>query len=222
MQKILEKVTIILVAIFLLVLSQLPMYYVNYENNKNNIYGVANKISVNFIIIALLVVIIAIFLGKKRGFYKQIAKTLELRNIVLIFVLAILCVILNIIINLFIRVHHLGTMYNQDVIDNILGSLLWFSKIFGVAILAPILEESIFRASIYQLFENTKISFAVSSLLFAFVHSGYSWVFLSYLPVSLGITFIYHRRKILTDSILIHSIFNLLVIYLNFILINIR
>lgn len=210
MQKLLEKVTIILVAIFLLVLSQLPMYYVNYENNKNNIYGVANKISVNFIIIV-------IFLGKKRGFYKQIAKTLELRNIVLIFVLAIFCVILNIIINLFIRVHHLGTMYNQDVIDNILGSLLWFSKIFGVAILAPILEESIFRASIYQLFENTKISFAVSSLLFAFVHSGYSWVFLVYLPVSLGITFIYHRSKILTDSILIHSIFNLLVIYLNFI-----
>lgn len=125
MQKILEKVTIILVAIFLLVLSQLPMYYVNYENNKNNIYGVANKISVNFIIIAL-------FLGKKRGFYKQTAKTLELRNIVLI---------------------------------------------FALAILAPILEESIFRVSIYQLFENTKISFAVSSLLFAFVHSGYSWVF---------------------------------------------
>lgn len=132
MQKILEKVTIILVAIFLLVLSQLPMYYVNYENNKNNIYGVANKISVNFIIIALLVVIIAIFLGKKRGFYKQTAKILELRNIVLI---------------------------------------------FALAILAPILEESIFRVSIYQLFENTKISFAVSSLLFAFVHSGYSWFF---------------------------------------------
>ncbi|MGY3775423.1 CPBP family glutamic-type intramembrane protease [Lactococcus cremoris subsp. cremoris] len=58
----------------------------------------------------------------------------------------------------------------------------------------------------------------MSSLLFAFLHSGYSWVFFTYLPVSLCMTFIYHRRKILTDSILFHSLFNLLVLGLNFLI----
>jgi len=222
MRKSLEKIITVLVAFFLLVISQLPIYYVNYENEKSNVYGIANKISINFVILTILVVMIAIFLGKKRGFYKQVNKTIELRNIFLILILVIISVILNILINKFIVSYNLGIRHNQIAVDNILGSLLWFGKIFGVAVLAPVLEESLFRASIYQLFENDKVSFVVSVLLFTFAHSGYSWTFLAYLPVSLGMTFIYHRRKILTDSILFHSMFNLLVIYLNYILINIR
>lgn len=50
-------------------------------------------------------------------------------------------------------------MDNQIAIDSVMGSLLWFGKILGVALLAPILEESIFRASIYKIFSNNKIAF---------------------------------------------------------------
>ncbi|WP_353058018.1 CPBP family intramembrane glutamic endopeptidase [Lactococcus lactis] len=59
-----------------------------------------------------------------------------------------------------------------------------------------------------------------SSLLFTFMHSGYSWVFLIYLPMSLAVTFIYHRRRILTDSIVFHSFFNLLITFVNFLMVN--
>ncbi|MGO2116629.1 hypothetical protein ACYT4K_11190 [Lactococcus lactis] len=52
------------------------------------------------------------------------------------------------------------------------------------------------------------------------MHSGYSWVFLIYLPMSLAVTFIYHRRRILTDSIVFHSFFNLLITFVNFLMVN--
>ena len=215
-----NKSKTVILALFLLFLSQVPLYYVEYENERQNLFGVANKITVNFILIGLLIILIAIMLGIKNGFYKNAKRTLEWKNIILILILIIPSVALDILFSQFIQFHHLGRMDNQIAIDSVMGSLLWFGKILGVALLAPILEESIFRASIYKIFSNNKIAFVFSSLLFTFMHSGYSWVFLIYLPMSLAVTFIYHRRRILTDSIVFHSFFNLLITFVNFLMIN--
>ena len=215
-----NKSKTVILALFLLFLSQVPLYYVEYENERQNLFGVANKITVNFILIGLLIILIAIMLGIKNGFYKNAKRTLEWKNIILILILIIPSVALDILFSQFIQFHHLGRMDNQIAIDSVMGSLLWFGKILGVALLAPILEESIFRASIYKIFSNNKIVFFFSSLLFTFMHSGYSWVFLIYLPMSLAVTFIYHRRRILTDSIVFHSFFNLLITFVNFLMVN--
>lgn len=215
-----NKSKTVILALFLLFLSQVPLYYVEYENERQNLFGVANKITVNFILIGLLIILIAIMLGIKNGFYKNAKRTLEWKNIILILILIITSVALDILFSQFIQFHHLGRMDNQIAIDSVMGSLLWFGKILGVALLAPILEESIFRASIYKIFSNNKIAFFFSSLLFTFMHSGYSWVFLIYLPMSLAVTFIYHRRRILTDSIVFHSFFNLLITFVNFLMVN--
>ena len=215
-----NKSKTVILALFLLFLSQVPLYYVEYENERQNLFGVANKITVNFILIGLLIILIAIMLGIKNGFYKNAKRTLEWKNIILILILIIPSVALDILFSQFIQFHHLGRMDNQIAIDSVMGSLLWFGKILGVALLAPILEESIFRASIYKIFSNNKIAFVFSSLLFTFRHSGYSWVFLIYLPMSLAVTFIYHRRRILTDSIVFHSFFNLLITFVNFLMVN--
>ena len=215
-----NKSKTVILALFLLFLSQVTLYYVEYENERQNLFGVANKITVNFILIGLLIILIAIMLGIKNGFYKNAKRTLEWKNIILILILIIPSVALDILFSQFIQFHHLGRMDNQIAIDSVMGSLLWFGKILGVALLAPILEESIFRASIYKIFSNNKIAFVFSSLLFTFMHSGYSWVFLIYLPMSLAVTFIYHRRRILTDSIVFHSFFNLLITFVNFLMVN--
>lgn len=215
-----NKSKTVILALFLLFLSQVPLYYVEYENERQNLFGVANKITVNFILIGLLIILIAIMLGIKNGFYKNAKRTLEWKNIILILILIIPSVALDILFSQFIQFHHLGRMDNQIAIDSVMGSLLWFGKILGVALLAPILEESIFRASIYKIFSNNKIAFVFSSLLFTFMHIGYSWVFLIYLPMSLAVTFIYHRRRILTDSIVFHSFFNLLITFVNFLMVN--
>lgn len=215
-----NKSKTVILALFLLFLSQVPLYYVEYENERQNLFGVANKITVNFILIGLLIILIAIMLSIKNGFYKNAKRTLEWKNIILILILIIPSVALDILFSQFIQFHHLGRMDNQIAIDSVMGSLLWFGKILGVALLAPILEESIFRASIYKIFSNNKIAFVFSSLLFTFMHSGYSWVFLIYLPMSLAVTFIYHRRRILTDSIVFHSFFNLLITFVNFLMVN--
>ncbi|WP_259760751.1 CPBP family intramembrane glutamic endopeptidase [Lactococcus lactis] len=215
-----NKSKTVILALVLLFLSQVPLYYVEYENERQNLFGVANKITVNFILIGLLIILIDIMLGIKNGFYKNAKRTLEWKNIILILILIIPSVALDILFSQFIQFHHLGRMDNQIAIDSVMGSLLWFGKILGVALLAPILEESIFRASIYKIFSNNKIAFVFSSLLFTFMHSGYSWVFLIYLPMSLAVTFIYHRRRVLTDSIVFHSFFNLLITFVNFLMVN--
>ena len=159
-----NKSKTVILALFLLFLSQVPLYYVEYENERQNLFGLANKITVNFILIGLLIILIAIMLGIKNGFYKNTKRTLELKNIILILMLIIPSVALDILFSQFIQFHHLGRMDNQIAIDSVMGSLLWFGKIFGVALLAPVLEESIFRASIYKIFSNDKIAFVFSSL----------------------------------------------------------
>lgn len=213
-----NKSRTVILALFLLFLSQIPLYYIEYENARRDLFGVANKITMNFILIALLIIPIAIILGIRNGFYKSTKRTLEWNNIILTIMLLIPSVTLDVFLSQFIQLHHLGIMDNQIAIDSIMSSLLWFGKIFEVALLAPILEESVFRASIYKIFNNDKIAFIFSSLLFTFVHGGYSWVSLVYLPMSLAVTFIYHRRRILADSIVFHSIFNLAITFFNFIM----
>ena len=84
MHKVFEKIITIFFAFFLFFISQIPIYYVNYKNKENNLYGISNKISLPFIFIALFVIIIAVALGKKRGFYHYSKKTLEFKNIMLI------------------------------------------------------------------------------------------------------------------------------------------
>ena len=78
-----NKSKTVILALFLLFLSQVPLYYVEYENERQNLFGVANKITVNFILIGLLIILIAIMLGIKNGFYKNAKRTLEWKNIIL-------------------------------------------------------------------------------------------------------------------------------------------
>ena len=99
---------------------------------------------------------------------------------------------------------------NQMKVENILSSLLFPGQFVAVSILAPILEESIYRACFYKLFGYYRWTFFLSCFFFSYVHSGFSWDILGYLPLSIALTYVYHRRQVLTDSILLHALFNTL------------
>lgn len=136
-----NKSKTVILALFLLFLSQVPLYYVEYENEKQNLFGVANKITMNFILIGLLVILITIMLGIKNGFYKNTKRTLEWKNIILILMLIIPSVALDILFSQFIQFHHLGRMDSQIAVDSVMGSLLWFGKIFGLHYLPQYLKK---------------------------------------------------------------------------------
>ena len=212
MKFIFSKSIIIATAFFLFILSQLPAVFLNFLNSNGDTYGIAYKNTPPFIILTLVVVTICIFIGIKCGFYKNYRKSLEWKNILLI--LLIITFFIQKFVVQFITSHNLYNVShqitNQMKVENILSSLLFPGQFVAVSILAPILEESIYRACFYKLFGYYRWTFFLSCFFFSYVHSGFSWDILGYLPLSIALTYVYHRRQVLTDSILLHALFNTL------------
>ena len=85
-----------------------------------------------------------------------------------------------------------------------------FVQFITFAICAPIFEEAAFRTTIYRFFKNDKIAYIVSCVGFAWMHTGPNPILIVYLPMSIVLTSIYHRRRVLGESILVHGVFNAL------------
>ena len=78
-----------------------------------------------------------------------------------------------------------------------------------IVVAAPLLEEPIFRGKIFKVMKTTwsvKKSMIVSSLLFAVVHPGFS--FLPVFCVGLTCAWLYQKTGKLTYSILLHALYN--------------
>lgn len=217
MKFILSKSIIIAAAFFLFILSQLPVVFLNFLDSNGDTYGIAYKNTPPFIILALAVVTISIFIGIKCGFYNNYRKSFSWKNILFIFSLLIVTFFIQKFVVQFITSHNLYNVShqitNQMKVENILSSLLFPGQFVAVSILAPILEESIYRAFFYKLFGYKWWTFILSCFFFSYVHSGFSWDILGYLPLSVALTYVYHRRKVLTDSILLHSLYNTLLLF---------
>lgn len=170
MKFIFSKSIIIATAFFLFILSQLPAVFLNFLNSNGDTYGIAYKNTPPFIILTLVVVTICIFIGIKCGFYKNYRKSLEWKNILLIFSLLIITFFIQKFVVQFITSHNLYNVShqitNQMKVENILSSLLFPGQFVAVSILAPILEESIYRACFYKLFGYYRWTFF--SILFLF------------------------------------------------------
>ena len=193
MKFIFSKSIIIATAFFLFILSQLPAVFLNFLNSNGDTYGIAYKNTPPFIILTLVVVTICIFIGIKCGFYKNYRKSLEWKNILLIFSLLIITFFIQKFVVQFITSHNLYNVShqitNQMKVENILSSLLFPGQFVAVSILAPILEESIYRACFYKLFGYYRWTFFLSCFFFSYVHSGFSWDILGYLPLTLSQVF---------------------------------
>jgi membrane protease YdiL (CAAX protease family) len=79
-------------------------------------------------------------------------------------------------------------------------------------------EELMFRGYFYKLFKNTTLAFFLSVFIFAFSHTGFSLYIIYYLPASFIITYAFHRRKAVLDSMLVHATYNILATILNLVI----
>lgn len=85
-----------------------------------------------------------------------------------------------------------------------------------IVLAAPLLEEPIFRGKIYRAMQtnwSVKKSMLISSLLFAVVHPGIS--FLPVFCVGLACAWIYQKSGSLKYAILLHALYNFGVIYIS-------
>ena len=91
----------------------------------------------------------------------------------------------------------------------------------GLVCFAPLIEEFLFRGFLNNLLRgkvNTFIRMSIVSILFAAIHFPYyihNWIqFIDYLIGSIVLFLVYERRRSLFDAILLHSLFNGLLVIL--------
>ena len=91
----------------------------------------------------------------------------------------------------------------------------------GLVFIAPIVEEFLFRGFLNNLLRgkvNTFIRMSIVSILFAAIHFPtyiHNWIqFLAYLIGSIVLFLVYERRRSLFDAILLHSLYNGLLVIL--------
>ena len=105
----------------------------------------------------------------------------------------------------------LDTITNQQADDYASRFMpAWYSAAVYFLI-APFFEELIFREYFYRLFKSSWLAAGLSILIFTLLHSGFTWAFVLYFPMGFFMVLAYQRRKVVTDSMLVHAGFNLAV-----------
>ena len=91
----------------------------------------------------------------------------------------------------------------------------------GLVFIAPIVEEFLFRGFLNNLLRgkvNTFIRMSIVSILFAALHFPtyiHNWIqFIAYLILAIVLFLVYERRRSLFDAILLHSLYNGLLVIL--------
>ena len=91
----------------------------------------------------------------------------------------------------------------------------------GLVFIAPFVEEFVFRGFLNNLLRgkvNTFVRMSIVSILFAAIHFPtyiHNWIeFLAYLILSIVLFLVYERRRSLFDAILLHSLYNGLLVIL--------
>ena len=91
----------------------------------------------------------------------------------------------------------------------------------GLVCFAPLLEEFLFRGFLNNLLRgrvNTFVRISIVSILFAAIHMPYyiqNWIqFIAYFIGSIILLLVYERRRSLFDAILLHSLYNGLLVIL--------
>ena len=107
--------------------------------------------------------------------------------------------------------------HGVDVANSLARTPFWTHSL-DLFVIGPICEELIFREYIYRLFDKKWLACFVSVVVFAWIHTGFTYSFFFYLPMSLVVTLAYHRRKAIGESIILHSSINLINNYLPYLL----
>lgn len=189
------------------------------------ILGIPTKILINFkieipdYILVFIIYFFAALLGfiiyRKDFIYDLSLIKVKIKNgIKLAIKIAFTMWVVNIIVVLLMNnIYDIDTTANQSAIYNILeeNAMIMF---LPMIILGPFVEELVFRHIIigklsYKI--NKTITIIISSLIFAFLHTGFSKEILIYLPMAIALSYLYIRTKEnFAATFLFHMSWNLL------------
>ncbi|MGL4617266.1 MAG: lysostaphin resistance A-like protein [Mycoplasmoidaceae bacterium] len=184
-----------------LIISQI-LFYTNIDNDSLNLIA---SVIIPFIILG-------IYFIKNHDFIKQIKVFFNKNNVKFFILLSIIGFFAFI---LFFSIFGLITLGigggNPDNESNIQNSLKGPYAIsimfFSIVIIAPLMEEFVFRSAIAEISSNKWWMWPISAIFFAFVHISRSgdWInLLIYMPMGLVNGFFYYKFRNITFPILLH------------------
>jgi membrane protease YdiL (CAAX protease family) len=162
-----------------------------------------------FVFKELLILIVLIYFGIYFQEEKKLLKVKKLKNCIISFILFIpLLFLISFIIQ-----NILPEYKQQEIVLNFKSNLLKDKALLlHVLIIAPVVEEIIFRGYIYRILK-TKIpiifAIIISSTLFSLIHYNVLSFILLFV-LSIFLTYIYERNGSIMCPIIIHSLFNLM------------
>jgi len=172
-------------------------------------------------ILFLVILFIVLYIAIKTGVFAHFKETFRSQNLLWLLGFVIVGYILgNIAHYLYLRfVPALDTIVENEATNNFVDSFLptWFVYILMVVI-APIYEELMFREYFYRFFSHKWLAYILSILLFTLIHTRLTWSFFEYLPMSVIVTSTFHRYKRVSDSIIVHGGYNLMVLIFHIII----
>jgi len=173
-----------------------------------------------------LIILVGVYLINKKEIHKmwidfKINYPKYLKTIFSIWVVGFSAMILSsFIINYFILSN--ATISTNEEINRTILSAYFVFAIINLCILAPMIEEIVFRLS-FNGIKNKYIFIAVTALLFAFLHilpdldNLRALFFFTYLAIGLTFSLSYIKTKNIFASIVIHSWHNAIILLLLFI-----
>ena len=110
-----------------------------------------------------------------------------------------------------------GISQNTEVLNELFSSMYIFT-LFYTIIIAPYLEEIIFRYGLYNIINNKYIYVIFTTFIFSAIHvldDSNSLIYIwQYVPISFYLTYKYYKTRDLLTVIAIHSFHNLLILFI--------
>ena len=147
----------------------------------------------------------------KLGYLKNTLNNWDLKRIFWLMGIVFFTLATNYLVTvLVLKTQIISSVTSDTGMSDILGQLPILCQKYILGIIVPLSEELLCRSYIFGSITNKKVAFLISSVLFALVHTGFSWYLLPYLILSFIITWIYSKRNNFIESAIVHSSVNLL------------
>ena len=101
-------------------------------------------------------------------------------------------------------------------VANVIGRMPSWLQMPELIVIGPIYEELIFREYLYRFVGKKWLAFVLSAVIFTWMHSGPTISFFCYLPMAVVLCLIYQRRGRVTESMMMHMVFNFVITFLPF------
>ncbi|MDG4968902.1 CPBP family intramembrane glutamic endopeptidase [Lactococcus lactis] len=157
-------------------------------------------------LVAVIVIIISYYLGFFKNTFEGWSTIRVFKLLVILFVLLLLIYFTNVLmIRLgFSSSNHVGRSQNYLI------TMPKVMQYYIIGIVAPIIEEILWRVFLFKAVGNKNLALFISWPLFAFAHTGLSLEIIPYLLLSFIVTWTYYRNENVIESIFIHASYNLL------------